>query len=218
MPSIIIGIAAFLFLLGMEYKTAFLEIYLQGKWKVGSKEVALTFDDCPLEPYTSQILDTLAEHNLQATFFIIGERAAKYPEVIRMMLNEGHSIGNHGYTDMKPALLLKDDTAEGIIHTQNVLKKITGVRPKLLRLPSGIPQRDIKNVVDKENLRMIFANVFIVKERQKTADEIVFHILRHTKSGSIVLLHGDHREMVKALPNIIRGIEKNNLKFVALNQ
>jgi peptidoglycan/xylan/chitin deacetylase (PgdA/CDA1 family) len=217
MTSLIIGIAAFLSLFGLEYKTAFFEIYLQGEWRVGNREVALTFDDCPMEPYTSQILDTLTEYNIKANFFIIGERALKYPEVIRRIHNEGHSIGNHGYTDKKPSLLSKDDTAEGIIETQNVLKKITGVRPKLFRLPSGIPQREIKKVVDKEKLRIIFTDVLLSNERQKTADEIVSHIIRNTKSGSIILLHGDHNGVVKALSNVIKGLEKRGLKFVILD-
>jgi peptidoglycan/xylan/chitin deacetylase (PgdA/CDA1 family) len=211
------AMATLLSLLGLEYKTAFLETYLQGEWRVGKGEVALTFDDCPLEPHTSQILDTLAKYNLKATFFIIGERALIYPNVIRRILNEGHAIGNHGYTDKKPALLSEDRTAQSIIQTQNVLERITGKRPMLFRLPSGIPRRDIKNVIDKEKLRTIFADIFILKERQKEPDEIVSHILSNTKSGSIVLLHGDHNGVVKALPSIISGLKKRGLKFVNLD-
>lgn len=211
-------IAALVVLFGLEYKTAFLETYLKGEWRVGDGEVALTFDDCPLEPYTSQILDTLAKHNLIATFFVIGERAQKHPDVVKRIMDEGHSIGNHGYTDKRPSLLSEDATADGIIQTQDILENITGVRPILFRLPSGIPRRDIRNVVDKENLRVIFAEVIILNERQKTANEIVSYIIKNTKSGSIILLHGDHSEVVKALPGIILELKKYDLEFVTLER
>ena len=211
-------IAALVVLFGLEYKTAFLETYLKGEWRVTEGKVVLTFDDCPLEPYTSQILDTLAKHNLIATFFVIGERAQKHPDVVKRIMDEGHSIGNHGYTDKRPSLLSEDATADGIIQTQDILENITGVRPTLFRLPSGIPRRDIRNVADKENLRVIFAEVIILNERQKTADEIVSYIIKNTKSGSIILLHGDHSEVVKALPGIILELKKYDLEFVTLER
>ncbi len=216
MPPLFIAVATFLSLLELEYKTAFLETYLKGEWRVGEGEVALTFDDCPLEPYASQILDTLAEYNIRATFFIIGERAKKYPLTVRRKFVEGHSIGNHGYTDKKPSLLGEYDTALGIIQTQDILEGITGIRPTLLRLPSGIPRRDIKNIIDKESLRIIFADVILLNERQKTADEIVSGILKNIKSGSIILLHGDYKGVVKALSRVIRELRKIGLEFVTL--
>lgn len=209
-------IATIIVFWGLEYKTAFLETYLNGEWRVGEGEVALTFDDCPLEPYTSQILDILKENNVKATFFIIGERAIKYPDVVNRMIIDGHSIGNHGYTDRRPALLGDDNTEEGIISTQNILEDITGERPSLFRLPSGIPRRDIKNVINKENLRIIFADVMVLNEREKKSDEIVTHIRKNTNQGSIILLHGDHIGVVKALGDIILELEKYNLKFARL--
>ncbi len=209
-------IATIIVFWGLEYKTAFLETYLNGEWRVGEGEVALTFDDCPLEPYTSQILDILKENNVKATFFIIGELAIKYPDVVNRMIIDGHSIGNHDYTDRRPALLGDDNTEEGIISTQNILEDITGERPSLFRLPSGIPRRDIKNVINKENLRIIFADVMVLNEREKKSNEIVTYVLRNTNPGSIILLHGDHIGVVKALGDIILELEKYDLKFARL--
>ena len=105
---LVIIAAGILVFFGLEYKTAFFETYLQGEWQVGRSEVALTFDDCPMEPYTSEILDVLAEKDVKATFFIIGKLAKKHPKVVTRVLNDGHSIGNHGYTDERPSLLSKD--------------------------------------------------------------------------------------------------------------
>jgi len=114
-------------------------------------------------------------------------------------------------------LLGEDDSALGIIQTQDILEGITGIRPTLFRLPSGIPRRDIKNIIDKESLRIIFADVILLNERQKTADEIVSGILKNIKSGSIILLHGDHKGVVKALSRVIRELRKIGLEFVTLD-
>ena len=60
--------------------------------------VALTFDDGPSPPYTDQLLDVLAKHNVKATFFMIGNRIEKHPETVRSVMAEGHQVGNHSYS------------------------------------------------------------------------------------------------------------------------
>ena len=69
-------------------------------WEVKTEEkvIALTFDDGPDQTYTPQILDLLAEYDAKATFFVIGERAEKYPNLVRRLDDEGHEIANHTYT------------------------------------------------------------------------------------------------------------------------
>jgi peptidoglycan/xylan/chitin deacetylase (PgdA/CDA1 family) len=59
------------------------------------RQVALTFDDGPDLVYTPQVLDVLKKHNVKATFFLIGNRAAKHPEMVKRIIREGHVIGNH---------------------------------------------------------------------------------------------------------------------------
>ena len=60
--------------------------------------VALTYDDGPNPPYTDQLLDVLAKHNVKATFFMIGNRIERYPETVRRVITEGHEVGNHTYS------------------------------------------------------------------------------------------------------------------------
>ena len=60
-------------------------------------EVVLTFDDGPHPEYTPELLDLLKQRNVKATFFVIGENAAKYPEIIGRIVNEGHKIGIHSF-------------------------------------------------------------------------------------------------------------------------
>ena len=60
--------------------------------------IALTIDDGPADPYTAQILDELKKLNVKATFFLIGQNAERYPDLVRRIWDEGHEIGNHSYT------------------------------------------------------------------------------------------------------------------------
>ena len=63
-----------------------------------SKSVCLTFDDGPHPEHTPRLLDRLAELNVPATFFLIGQEAEKYPDIVRRLVAEGHAIGNHTYS------------------------------------------------------------------------------------------------------------------------
>jgi peptidoglycan/xylan/chitin deacetylase (PgdA/CDA1 family) len=62
------------------------------------KVVALTFDDGPHPEFTPEVLDILKKENVKATFFMIGERMEKYPEIVKEVMKQGHLIGNHTYT------------------------------------------------------------------------------------------------------------------------
>src|SRR6266540_3668302 len=75
----------------------------------GTKGVALTFDDGPDPEVTPRLLELLARHGVTATFFVIGARAERYPEIMRAILAGGHAVGNHSYSH-SPFLMLKSRT------------------------------------------------------------------------------------------------------------
>ncbi|WP_207654071.1 polysaccharide deacetylase family protein [Desulforamulus profundi] len=100
------------------------------------KVVALTFDDGPSATFTPQVLDILREHQAGATFFVVGKRAEKYPELIRRMAQEGHEIGNHTFnhpmSPVKPARL-----AEELDKTDEVIYRLTDRHTQYFRPPGG---------------------------------------------------------------------------------
>ena len=73
--------------------TVFGQVY--SKAKTRDKVIALSFDDGPNEPYTSEILDILDSYGIKATFFVTGKNAELYPETVKRMVAEGQVIGNH---------------------------------------------------------------------------------------------------------------------------
>ena len=83
------------------------------------KEVVLTFDDGPMPPYTNRVLDVLAEHCVKANYFLVGRMARGYPDLVRRILAEGHTIGTHSENhllgfDRAPLDIVKNEIEQGI--------------------------------------------------------------------------------------------------------
>src|SRR5205807_97540 len=79
------------------------------------KEVVLTFDDGPLPPYTNRVLETLAAECVKATFFMVGRQARAYPDMVRRVYNEGHTIGSHSQNHPRIFTRLPQAGAQGEI-------------------------------------------------------------------------------------------------------
>ena len=99
------------------------------------RQVALTFDDGPNEPWTSQILDALADRGVPGTFFQVARCAQRHPEVTRRVLDEGHVLGNHGLTHELGSYLRDIDQRAEVILGRVALAEIGGVTPLLYRPP-----------------------------------------------------------------------------------
>jgi hypothetical protein len=98
---------------------------------------ALTFDDGPNEPYTSQVLDILANLGVKATFFVIGGNAERFPAAVERAAREGHEVGNHTYDHHILPLKGPRAIGEQIERTSSLIERLTGVRPLLFRTPHG---------------------------------------------------------------------------------
>ncbi|QDT91715.1 polysaccharide deacetylase family protein [Gimesia algae] len=99
--------------------------------------IAFTFDDGPHLEITPQLLDVLQKHEQQATFFVIGEKARKYPQLIERIVSEGHELGNHTLTHSEPAQTSTRDFLDEIQQTDQILEQITGRKANLVRPPKG---------------------------------------------------------------------------------
>ena len=112
----------------------------------GEKQIALTFDDGPHSVYTSQLLDGLRERGVHATFFLLGENIDGKEGVIRQMKEDGHLIGNHGYTHVQMSKETLESACGQIGETNRKIEEITGCLlytspsprdPKTSRMPSS---------------------------------------------------------------------------------
>jgi len=193
------------------------------------RRVSLTFDDGPAPPFTTQVLDTLREYRVTATFFVCGKNVERFPAVLERIHGENHGIGNHTYSH--PLLYCKSrrEMAEEIDKTQSVIECITGRRPRLFRPPCGIRWFGLFPLLRERGMRLIqWSDAGFDWKKENRADDIVKLVLAHLDAGSVILLHDgrnalppdqfDRSRTVAALPRIIESVRSSGLEFVPVEE
>lgn len=107
------------------------------KGKPQSGAIFITFDDGPHPDYTPRLLDVLAETGAQATFFVVGAEAEKYPDIVRRMAAEGHSVGDHTWSHTDIRKLAKSNFLDELRRSSDLLSELTGQPKRLFRPPHG---------------------------------------------------------------------------------
>lgn len=182
------------------------------------KVVALTFDDGPTIEGTAEILAILQENQVKASFFLIGADMEKNLDATKKIIAAGHEVGNHTYTHERmffktPSFIQREiDDTDKLIREAGYTGKIHFRSPfgkKFLLLPYYLSKRNKKNIMwDVE------PNTF--PEIDKDANKIVEYTLKHTKPGSIILLHvmyAGREESMKAVSGIIKGLKEQGFEF-----
>ena len=152
-------------------------------------KIALTFDDGPHPVYTPIILDILKEYGVQATFFVIGENAERYPDLIRRILSEGHEIGNHTYLHKNLKEHTMDCVCHEIVQTEETILRISEQRTKVLRPPGGLYDNQVCDAAESLDYDIILWTLDTLDWKHPASDEIVNNISVNIKSGDIILCH-----------------------------
>ncbi len=127
-----------------------------GLWRCPSNSVALTFDDGPDPDWTPPILDMLLEANVRASFFLIGEKALRWPALVRRIASAGHTIGNHTFTHRSLPLMTSRGIQLELGRCNDALEAITGTVPRFVRAPHG--RRDFRfyRIAERHGLTPVF--------------------------------------------------------------
>lgn len=200
---------------------AFGKVYYASK--IHEKVVALTFDDGPNEPYTSQILDILHQYDVKATFFVVGRNVEYYPETTRRIIAEGHVVGNHSWNHsaVQPIVDRRD---LDLARSQRAIKQVAGVEPHLFRPPFGRKTPWEMKQLRKQDMVVVTWSVSANDPRQPPPSVIAGRVVKRTKSGAIILLHdgnetihgGNRTNTVAALPLIIEILTREGYTFVTV--
>jgi peptidoglycan-N-acetylglucosamine deacetylase len=184
-------------------------------------EVALTFDDGPLPPYTGQILDVLDRYQVPATFFCVGMNAGASAEDLSRMLASGHAIANHTWSHPFLPELPRPQLVAQIDRTQRTLAEATGgALPEFFRPPYGSRTPQVLTWLAEIAPTVVLWDVAPDDWAMPGADVIADIVLRDVKAGSIVLLHdggGDRSQTVAALPTIIEGLFARDFRLVLVD-
>ncbi|HSH36751.1 polysaccharide deacetylase family protein [Schnuerera sp.] len=192
------------------------------------KKAFLTFDDGPSETVTSQILDILKEYDVKATFFIVGNLAEKYPDVIERIDQEGHAIGNHTYSHRYNYIYRRTSNfIKELERTEKVLKAILGenYETKLVRFPGGsfgdkkAPFR--KAVLDNGYTYYDWNSLNGDAEGHYIPKDKLIERFKSTYKGQkeiTILMHDMDSKYTtpESLPYIIEFLQKNDYEFYVL--
>lgn len=163
------------------------------------KAVALTFDDGPDPQTTVHLLQLLRTHHMSATFFVTGKKAQAHPDLVRAILRDGHTVGNHSFSHNAfsvfkgPRALYRE-----IARTQRVLARL-GVRPLVYRPPVGITYPVLGSVLSRLNLSAVNFSSSARDWGNRRIRGLSGRILKKVRAGDIIMLH-DLRPAKKARP------------------
>jgi peptidoglycan-N-acetylglucosamine deacetylase len=191
----------------------------------GQRVVALTFDDGPDPATTSHLLRLLAAHGVPATFFVVGQRAAAYPELIRAILDGGHTIGNHSFRhDSLVAFRGPEKIAAEILAAQNVLEGL-GVTPMVFRPPVGITYPGLAKVLERLGLAAVTFSCRARDRGNRSIGRLAERILGRARPDDIIMLHDllpVHRvnlpRWLAEVEAILAGIPRKGLEFRPLSE
>jgi peptidoglycan/xylan/chitin deacetylase (PgdA/CDA1 family) len=191
------------------------------KGVTGRRSVALTFDDGPSES-TVRLLDILDRFQARATFFQIGQQAARLPEIARQVSLRGHEIGNHTYTH---AIALLPGLEREIALCQTALASIHGAPPRLFRAPYGVRWFGLRNAQRRHGLLGVMWTA-IGLDWKLPSEKVVSRLMSDVAPGSILCLH-DGRELsvrpdvtvtLKSAEEVLRRLRDSGYQFETVSE
>lgn len=190
----------------------------------GRRAVALTFDDGPNPEETPRILDALAEGGARGTFFVLGERARRHPEIVRAAAEAGHDLGNHTYSHRHLWTLGPQATRREILDGAAAIADAAGSPPRFFRPPWGTfnfaAYRISGWLGEARVLWSVRPEGYFIRA---SAERIVEFVIRRTRPGAIVDLHDASgfpdtaANTRKALPELLRRLREAGYEVLPLS-
>jgi peptidoglycan-N-acetylglucosamine deacetylase len=187
--------------------------------------VALTIDDGPEPDVTPQVLAQLAQHRVCATFFCVGERVLRYPELAQEIARRGHVIENHSQTHRHNFSLLGPSGMHAeISRAQDSIFKVTGSRPAFFRAPAGLRNPFLDPVLANLKLRLTSWTRRGFDTVRGDADAVFRRLATPLQGGDILLLHDGNAArspsgnpvILEVLPRLLDALRSKNLRPVTL--
>ena len=183
-------------------------------------EVVLTFDDGPLPPHSTQVLDILASQCVKATFFIIGRMARDYPEGVRRVRDAGHSIGTHSQNhplsmNRMPIERAQQEIDDGIAATKAALGDGGGLSP-FFRIPGLLRAEAVEDYLASQGIQTWSAD-FPADDWRHVSSARVYDLAMkrlEAKGKGILLLHDIQARTVAALPRILHDLKARGYRIV----
>jgi len=188
----------------------------------GKREMALTFDDGPNDPYTLQLLDVLSKYNVKATFFLIGKYVDQRPDIVRDVVAAGHVVANHTYTHPNLIFQSQAQFRDELSRCERALDDAVGKNhAPIFRPPFGGRRPAVFRTLKKSGLKPILWSVTGYDWSAKSSDEIERKVTKQVRGGDVILLHdgghlgfgADRAFTVRATTDLIPRYQKEGYAF-----
>src|SRR5690606_30091964 len=191
---------------------------LNHNYKTSENHISITFDDGPNPDFTPKVLLLLKENNAKATFFLIGKNAEKHSEIVRQIIAEGHTIGNHSYSHSKNfGFFSSEKVASELKQTNSILKEITGKNVKMFRPPFGVTNPNIKKALKKTGHFSIGWSKRSLDTTNLSEEKVLKRITSNLKKGDIILLHDTGAKTVAVLEQLLLTLPPHKLQSVPVD-
>jgi peptidoglycan-N-acetylglucosamine deacetylase len=190
-----------------------------------SGEVAITIDDGPDPQVTPQVLSALTRHHAHATFFCVGERVQRFPELAREIVRLGHDIENHSQRHRHNfSLLGPGGMSAEISRAQEGILQVTGSMPRFFRAPAGLRNPFLDPILTRLQLRLASWTRRGFDTVTTNADTVFRRLAEPLQGGDILLLHDGNAArgrsgqpvILEVLPRLLDAIAERQLRPVTL--
>ncbi len=189
------------------------------------REVTLTFDDGPDPEVTPRVLDLLERRGVRGTFFCIGTRVRRYPDLCREIARRGHDVENHSL-EHPPTFSIKslDGYREQVGAAQALIGEVTGRTPRFFRAPMGFRNPLLDPVLHEMGLQLVAWTRRGFDTAEPKAEVVARRLLRNLGPGDILLLHDGHAArtprgepvVLEVLPRLLDAFAERGLKPTSL--
>jgi peptidoglycan-N-acetylglucosamine deacetylase len=180
--------------------------------------VAMTFDDGPHATNTPRLLDMLKQRGIKATFFVVGQCAQEYPQIMKRIVAEGHEVASHSWSHPNLQRMGEGGVREQLQRTHDIIKETAGVTPKVMRPPYGAySPAQARLWHELWGYKVIIWDVDPYDWKYRNAARVHSEILRQTRSGSIILTHDIHKTTIDAMPETLDDLTAKGFKFVTVS-
>ena len=190
------------------------------------KAVALTFDDGPSPLYTPQILALLKEYGAQGTFFVMGDKVERTPELVQAELKDGNEVGNHSFSH--PRMLRQDQVSrERELERTELDLDLVGCpqESRLFRPPYSACDDRLKSYLAHTGRRLVLWNLDSGDWQDLAAPAIIQNVLGRVKNGAIIIFHdsdeyaqADRHPTVEALKTILPALQTRGYRMVTVSE
>ena len=195
-----------------------LEHYQIERGSTRRREIALTFDDGPHPSYTNKLVSILQSHNARATFFMVGSMAAKYPELVKLVVAGGNQLANHTYHHENLTAVSPEEIAVEMKACGDVLRQFTPTPPRLFRPPGGNFDKQVLQIARAAGYSTVFWTTNTADYLEPGVDTVVNRVVRNACNGAIFLMHDGYGQTILALPKILDALRAQGYRLVTVDE